>query len=126
MAKSMTQQETLKRLGSYKVVQQHDDGDLTVKSAGKLYVVTTDGRLFEEAPAKEKADKDKCKPCLGSAVKVAIIAAQPEIAPTMSIIPTCPDPMGAKICILGHAVDVGKLNPGAAKLAHMIPARERK
>ncbi len=33
---------------NYEIVQRHDDGDLTVSSGGKLYVVTTDGKIFEQ------------------------------------------------------------------------------
>lgn len=46
--KQMTQEQALRRLGNYKIVQQHDDGDLTVKSNEILYVVTTDGKIFME------------------------------------------------------------------------------
>jgi uncharacterized membrane protein (UPF0127 family) len=38
--------EALKRLGRVTVVQIHDDGDLTVRSQGRLFVVTTDGEVF--------------------------------------------------------------------------------
>jgi len=37
---------TLNKLGVYDVVHVHDDGDLTVRSHGELYVVTTDGEVF--------------------------------------------------------------------------------
>ena len=36
----------LNKLGVYDVVHVHDDGDLTVRSHGELYVVTTDGEVF--------------------------------------------------------------------------------
>lgn len=38
----------LNRLGAYDVVHVHDDGDLTVRSHDELYVVTTDGKVFEQ------------------------------------------------------------------------------
>lgn len=38
----------LARLQGYDVIQVHDDGDLTVRSRGKLYMVTTEGQLFEQ------------------------------------------------------------------------------
>ncbi len=38
----------LNGLGTYDIVHVHDDGDLTVRSRGKLYVVTTDGNVFEQ------------------------------------------------------------------------------
>ena len=38
----------LNKLGVYDVVHVHDDGDLTVRSHGELYVVTTDGKVFEQ------------------------------------------------------------------------------
>jgi hypothetical protein len=40
--------EALKKLGQVTIVEVHDDGDLTVRSGGKLYVVTTDGKTFEQ------------------------------------------------------------------------------
>jgi len=40
--------ESLKKLGDYKVIETHDDGDLTVESNGKLWVVTTEGQTFEQ------------------------------------------------------------------------------
>ena len=42
--------EALNKLGVYDVVHVHDDGDLTVRSRGKLYVVTTDGEVFGQEP----------------------------------------------------------------------------
>ena len=38
----------LNKLGVYDVVHVHDDGDLTVRSRDKLYVVTTDGEVFRQ------------------------------------------------------------------------------
>ena len=38
----------LKKIGSYDVVHVHDDGDLTVRSHGELYVITTDGKVFAQ------------------------------------------------------------------------------
>jgi uncharacterized membrane protein (UPF0127 family) len=40
--------EALDRLGVYDVVHLHGDGDLTVHSRGKLYVVTTEGEVFKQ------------------------------------------------------------------------------
>ena len=40
--------EALKKLKGYEIVEVHDDGDLTVSSQGKLYVVTTEGQIFEQ------------------------------------------------------------------------------
>jgi len=40
--------EALCKLGAYDVIHVHDDGDLTVASRGKLYVVTTDGQTFAQ------------------------------------------------------------------------------
>jgi uncharacterized membrane protein (UPF0127 family)/antirestriction protein ArdC len=40
--------QALNKLNRYEVVHVHDDGDLTVRSRGKLYVVTTEGELFEQ------------------------------------------------------------------------------
>ncbi len=42
------QTEALRKLGDHTVVTLHDDGDVTVKSQGKLYVVTTGGTTFEQ------------------------------------------------------------------------------
>lgn len=41
--------KALAQLGAHVVVQEHDDGDLTVRVGEKLYVVTTDGKVFEES-----------------------------------------------------------------------------
>jgi hypothetical protein len=41
-------ERTLARLGKHDIVQVHDDGDLTVRSHGKLYVITTEGKTFEQ------------------------------------------------------------------------------
>ncbi len=41
------QAEALMKLPGYEVLQYHDDGDLTVKSQGKFWVVTTEGQAFE-------------------------------------------------------------------------------
>jgi len=40
--------EALSKLGKFTIAEVHDDGDLTVRSADKLYVVTTDGKTFEQ------------------------------------------------------------------------------
>ena len=53
-----------------------------------------------------------CKPCMGKAIKAAIMAAQPEAAPALAIIPTCPNDKGIKFCMLGKAVDFHSGNPG--------------
>ncbi len=42
--------EALNKLGVYDVIHVHDDGDLTVRSRGKLHVVTTDGEVFKQEP----------------------------------------------------------------------------
>lgn len=42
--------KSLNRFGAYDVVHVHDDGDLTVRSRGKLYVVTTGGEVFKQEP----------------------------------------------------------------------------
>jgi len=42
------QTNALKRLWPYRIVDYHSDGDLTVLSVGRLYVVTTEGGVFEE------------------------------------------------------------------------------
>lgn len=43
--------KALIRLGEYKIVEIHDDGDLTVQSDGQLFVVTTDGKIFKQMVA---------------------------------------------------------------------------
>jgi uncharacterized membrane protein (UPF0127 family)/antirestriction protein ArdC len=40
--------QALNTLTGYDIVHVHDDGDLTVRSQGKLYVVTTEGKIFEQ------------------------------------------------------------------------------
>jgi uncharacterized membrane protein (UPF0127 family) len=40
--------EALVKLKGYDVIEVHDDGDLTVRSRGKFYVVTTEGQTFEQ------------------------------------------------------------------------------
>lgn len=40
-------------LGSCKTVKKHDDGDLTVRCGGDLYVVTTEGKAFKQVALKE-------------------------------------------------------------------------
>jgi len=42
----------LRSFGLYKVMEYHDDGDLTVKSRGKLFVVTTEGLVFRRVSRK--------------------------------------------------------------------------
>jgi len=46
--------EALSKLGKFTIAEVHADGDLTVRSADKLYVVTTDGKTFEQKPATGK------------------------------------------------------------------------
>lgn len=59
----------------------------------------------------------ECKSCMGKSIKAAITAAQPEVTPTLAMIPTCPNDKGIKFCILGKAVDFHSGNPGkSAKL----------
>jgi len=45
--------KALRGLGPYTIIQEHDDGDLTVQVKGKLWVVTTEGKVFEEAKMKD-------------------------------------------------------------------------
>jgi len=40
--------DALIKLKGYDVIEVHDDGDLTVRSRGKFYVVTTEGQTFEQ------------------------------------------------------------------------------
>lgn len=42
--------EALEKLKPYSIAHIHDDGDLTIISSGKLYVVTTEGQVFERVP----------------------------------------------------------------------------
>jgi len=46
IGKTPLQEEALDRLWPYGVLEIHDDGDLTISSAGKKYVVTTEGGVF--------------------------------------------------------------------------------
>lgn len=48
IGKTPLQEEALDRLWPYGILEVHDDGDLTIMSAGKKYVVTTDGGVFAE------------------------------------------------------------------------------
>ncbi len=52
---------SLAKLGNYTVEHVHDDGDLTVKSQDKSYVVTTEGKLFEEKASNKPAPTPKVK-----------------------------------------------------------------
>ncbi len=45
------QKAILDKLGAFTVIHTHSDGDLTVKHGDKVYVVTTEGQLFEEKPS---------------------------------------------------------------------------
>ena len=40
------QSESLRRLGDYKIIQEHDDGDLTIEVGKKQYLVSTSGEVF--------------------------------------------------------------------------------
>lgn len=42
----------LARLGDYKILHIHDDGDLTVQSKGQNYVITIEGEMFREIDGK--------------------------------------------------------------------------
>ena len=42
--------EALKKLGKFTIAEVHGDGDLTIRSDDKLYVVTTEGKTFEQKP----------------------------------------------------------------------------
>lgn len=48
IGKRPLQEEALDRLWPYSILEVHDDGDLTISSAGKKYVVTTEGGVFGE------------------------------------------------------------------------------
>ncbi len=47
------QEKVLSRLPDYGVVEEHDDGDLTLGIDGKLYVLTTSGDLFAQIDSEE-------------------------------------------------------------------------
>ncbi len=49
-------------LGKCKTVKKHEDGDLTVKCRGKLYVITTDGKSFEQVNLNEAPSLPVCTP----------------------------------------------------------------
>jgi hypothetical protein len=51
------QEASLKRLGDYKIIQEHDDGDLTIQVGNQMYVVTTDGEVFVHYTASEALKK---------------------------------------------------------------------
>lgn len=42
------QEEVLEKIGPFEIIKEHDDGDLTVRRGGKLYVITTEGQTFEQ------------------------------------------------------------------------------
>ena len=44
--KTSLQRAALQRLGEYKIIHEHDDGDLTVKVGDKQYIVATTGEVF--------------------------------------------------------------------------------
>jgi hypothetical protein len=65
---------------------------------------------------KFKLPKSSCKPCMGTAIKAAIIAAQPEAAPVVMMFPNCPNTTGIKACVGGIVpVDFRSGNPHPAK-----------
>ena len=45
---SRKQHRTLLPMSPYKIIEKNSDGDLTVKSSGVRYIVTTDGKVFKE------------------------------------------------------------------------------
>lgn len=49
--------EAIQKLGKVTVAEVRDNGDLTVRSAGKLYVVTTEGQTFEQTASFLKSRK---------------------------------------------------------------------
>lgn len=49
------QTEALKKLGPHTVVTLHDDGAATVRSQGKLFIVTTGGNIFEQTEPTQPA-----------------------------------------------------------------------
>jgi len=57
------QEEALKLLGdTYKLIETHSDGDLTIEVGGEKYVVTTAGDVFEERKFKKpKKKKEETK-----------------------------------------------------------------
>lgn len=57
IGKTPLQEEALDRLWPYKVLKIHDDGDLTISSASKKYVVTTDGGVFIHYTGNEALEK---------------------------------------------------------------------
>ena len=52
------QEEVLRFFGTdYKVVQEHDGGDLTILSNGVKYIVTTEGEFFIQIePKRSKSE----------------------------------------------------------------------
>jgi hypothetical protein len=45
-------------LGKCEVLKTHDDGDLTIRCGGKMFVVTTEGEVFKKVKARpENWDK---------------------------------------------------------------------
>lgn len=40
----------LARMGAHTILKEHDDGDVTVRSGDKIYVVTTEGEVFMKIP----------------------------------------------------------------------------
>jgi hypothetical protein len=45
--------KAMAQLGSPKVLQVHDDGDLTVQSSKGIFVVTTEGGMYEQVTRKQ-------------------------------------------------------------------------
>jgi len=55
--KQTLQLEKLENRGGYKVIQVHDDGDVTVESGGTSFVVTTGGDVFSYYSGEEALKK---------------------------------------------------------------------
>lgn len=69
IGKTPLQEEALDRLWPYRILEIHDDGDLTIGSADKKYVVTTDGGVFVHYTTEEALEKIVGKPFRQSALE---------------------------------------------------------
>ena len=79
------QTEALQKLRQYTVVTLHEDGDVTVKSQGKLYVVTTAGSVFEQqSPAPSVHSPQFVQPRQVKEVEQSEPAAMPALPDTPS------------------------------------------
>lgn len=79
------QTEALQKLGQYTVVDLHKDGDVTVKSQGKLYVVTTAGSVFEQqSPVPSVPNPQRIHPIHVKEVEQSEPAAMPALPDTPS------------------------------------------